>query len=88
MKSNIGEIKRVENHNKHNLASLEYVHVFVYDGDDVVSIMLTENELEVAKERSRRNTEDRPDLQKPQVIIEGVDVKKVTHDKGNLIIEL
>lgn len=87
MKVKIGEAKKVDNNNKYNSASPEYVHVFVYEGDEVKSILLTPNEFEVAKERSRRNAEDIPDLQLPQVIIDGVEVKNITHDKGDMIIE-
>jgi hypothetical protein len=86
MKSKLGSLLRVENTKRYNSATAEYVHVHVYENGEVVSLLFTEKELEVAKTRSNNNTEDIPDLLLPQVIIEGVAVKTISHDQGDLTI--
>lgn len=57
----IGDIQVVENKDKHFAANSEYFHIRVQkeDGEEI-SLLFTERELSVAKERARKNPEDLP----------------------------
>jgi len=88
MASKLGNLTRVENTKRYNSATPEYIHVHVYEGDELVSLLLTEKELGVAKKRASKNPEDIPEFVEPQVHVEGVCIKNVEYKQGDVIIEV
>jgi len=64
MRAKLGELVKVKNHNKHVNARTEYFHVFVQEGEEVISLLLTGKDLKGLVNRAKKNPEDIPTLTK------------------------